>query len=63
MGAITNLGEGLLKAVKVNCVDCSGGSRSEAARCIDEACPFFEFRALAGIAKNEAGKSKKTGVS
>ena len=33
-----------LKAIRKNCIDCSGGSKAEARRCIEVECPCWPFR-------------------
>ena len=33
-----------LKAIRLKCYDCSGGSRSEVRKCTVESCPLFPFR-------------------
>ena len=33
-----------LKAIRKNCIDCSGGSRGEARKCIATDCPCWPFR-------------------
>jgi len=34
------------KAIKQFCIQCSGGSRSEAARCVVIACPLWHYRTV-----------------
>lgn len=33
-----------LKAIRLKCVDCSGGSRSEVALCVIPDCPLYPYR-------------------
>ena len=33
-----------LKAIRQNCIECSGGSKSEADRCHISSCPLHPFR-------------------
>ena len=34
-----------LRAIRLKCLDCSGGSHSEVRQCAVEACPLYPFRA------------------
>ena len=33
-----------IKAIRKNCLDCSGGSVSEVRNCVIKECPLFEYR-------------------
>ena len=33
-----------LKAIRLKCIDCSGGSRNEVKLCVIPACPLYPFR-------------------
>jgi hypothetical protein len=34
----------VLDAIRAKCIDCSGGSRSEVAKCVSVACTLWPFR-------------------
>jgi hypothetical protein len=61
-GTSTNLEDKLLEAIKENCVECSGGSWKQAARCAIPECPLYGFRELAGLVENVLQNANEKGV-
>lgn len=46
-----------MKAIRKNCLDCSGGSVGEVRECVITDCPLYNFR----LGKNPARKGIKKG--
>jgi len=44
-----------LKAIRANCVECSGGSAAEARKCVTVTCPLWPYR----MGKNPFRRPKK----
>lgn len=48
-----------VKAIKIKCLDCSGGSKKEVRECIIQDCSLYPFR----LGKNPNRKLKRNSVS
>jgi hypothetical protein len=44
----------LLKAIRKNCLECSGGDRSEVVNCYRKDCPLYPYRM--GVQTEDKGK-------
>jgi hypothetical protein len=44
-----------IKAIRANCIECSGGSQNEVKMCVIPECPLFPFR----MGKNPFRKARK----
>lgn len=50
-----------LKAIRLNCIDCSGYSKVEVRNCVILDCPLYPFRL--GTNPNRKGKGNKSPIS
>ena len=48
-----------LKAIRKNCLDCSGGSPTEAGNCVIPECPLYEYRLGTNPRRLGVGRRRK----
>jgi len=51
-----------LKAIRKNCLDCSGGSPAEATNCVIPECPLYEYRLGTNPHRLGVGRRNKAGI-
>lgn len=44
LNALGHTANSVLRAVRRNCIDCSGGSETEVRKCVTTQCPLWPFR-------------------
>jgi len=52
-----------LKAIKIHCLDCSGGMRKEVAKCLVTDCAMYPFRLGKNTNQRGIGRVKNAGSS